>query len=148
MPDPASLKKKLTREVDKEIKEQPEELDEHVKPEQLEKAWYDYVNKLKEKERTLEYNALNQKVEFSDDLTIHLTLPNSFQSLTIEELRQELLGHLRQQLRNKNINLKTSVEKLEDKKLIYTNKEKFDYLAEKYPVLRKLRSKLDLDTDF
>jgi len=77
-----------------------------------------------------------------------LTLPNSFQSLTIEGLKQELLTHLRTKLNNKDIQLITEVEKIENKKMIYTNSEKFDFLAEKYPNLKDLKARLDLDTDF
>jgi len=106
------------------------------------------MEQLKVGGREREYNTLNQKVEIGDDLVIHLLLPNSFQLRTIEDLQQELLTHLRSKLNNGNIKLVTEVEKFEDKKLIYTNSEKFDYLAEKYPSLRTLKRRLDLDTDF
>ena len=124
------------------------EKDEPVTIEQLEKAWNDYVANLKAQGKNLEYNALNQKVSFSDDLCIRLTVPNSFQSLTVEGIRQDLLGHLRNKLKNKNISLLTEIEKHENKKMIYTNKEKFEHLAGKYPILKKLRSRFDLDADF
>ena len=75
-------------------------------------------------------------------------LPNSFQSLTIEALQQELLTYLRTTLNNRRIQLITEVEKVKNKKMIYTNSEKFEFLAEKYPNLRELKMRLDLDTDF
>lgn len=115
---------------------------------QLKEKWDSYVQKLKSEGRDREYNTLNQKVDIGDDLVIKLVLPNSFQSLTIESLQQELLTYLRSELDNRNIQLKTEVEKAEEKKLIYTNSEKFQYLAEKYPNLRTLRQRLDLDPDF
>jgi DNA polymerase-3 subunit gamma/tau len=34
------------------------------------------------------------------------------------------------------------------KKVMYTNKEKFDYLAEKNPALKDLKERLGLDMDF
>ncbi len=116
--------------------------------EQLKTAWYGFVEKLKIGGREREFTTLNQKVDFHDDLSIVLTLPNSFQSLTIEGLQQELLTYLRSNLKNGNIQLITEIEKAENKKLIYTNSEKFEYLAGKYPNLKELRSRLDLDTDF
>lgn len=103
---------------------------------------------MKSEGRDREYNTLNQAVRIENNLTILLTLPNSFQSLTIEGVQQELLTYLRTKFNNGDIKLMTEVEKFEEKKLIYTNSEKFDYLAEKYPQLRKLKKKLDLDTDF
>jgi DNA polymerase-3 subunit gamma/tau len=32
--------------------------------------------------------------------------------------------------------------------MLYTSREKFDYLVEKNPVLKELKEKLGLDTDF
>ncbi len=116
--------------------------------EQLKTEWKKFADKLKNEGRDREYNTLNQQVEYHENLTINLTLPNSFQALTIEGLQQELLTTLRTNLNNKDIQLITEVEKVENKKMIYTNSEKFEYLAKKYPNLRELRKRLDLDTDF
>ena len=116
--------------------------------EQLKAEWDAFMEKLKKEGRDREYKTLNQQVEFQEDLSIKLTLPNSFQSLTIEGLQQELLTYLRTKLNNRKIQLITEIEKFEDKKMIYTNSEKFDFLAEKYPNLNELKSRLDLDTDF
>ncbi|MCK5280342.1 MAG: hypothetical protein KAK04_17430, partial [Cyclobacteriaceae bacterium] len=116
--------------------------------EQLKIEWNKFAEKLKREGREREYNTLNHQVEFQKDLSIKLTLPNSFQSLTIEGLQQELLTYLRTNLNNGKIQLITEIEKVEDKKMIYTNSEKFEFLAEKYPDLRDLKKRLDLDTDF
>lgn len=116
--------------------------------EQLKKEWNNFTDSLKKEGRDREFNTLNQEVVFDENLSIKLTLPNSFQSLTIEGLQQELLTYLRTKLNNSNIQLITEIEKVENKKLIYTNSEKFEYLAEKYPNLKDLKSRLDLDTDF
>jgi len=119
-----------------------------VTVEQLKKEWNNFADSLKKEGRDREYNTLNQEVVFDENLSIKLMLPNSFQSLTIEGLQQELLTYLRTKLNNSSIQLITEIEKIENKKLIYTNSEKFDYLAEKYPNLKDLKSRLDLDTDF
>lgn len=119
-----------------------------VTSDQLKNVWEDFVLKLKKEGRNREYNTLNQQVTFQENLTIVLTLPNSFQSKTIEDVQQELLTELRTKLNNKNVKLVTEIEKAEHKKLIYTNSEKFEFLADKYPRLRNLKQRLDLDTDF
>lgn len=115
---------------------------------QLKNRWNDFAEQLKKDGRDREFNTLNQSVVFNEDLSIILTLPNSFQLKTIETLQQELLTYLRSSLNNNKIQLITEVEKIENKKMIYTNSEKFKFLAEKYPNLRELRTRLDLDTDF
>lgn len=116
--------------------------------EQLKAEWKAFLEKLKREGRDSEYSTLNQQVEFHEDLSIILTLPNSFQTHIIEGFQQELLTTLRTNLNNGKIQLKTEIEKIESKKMIYTNKEKFEYLAEKHPNLKELKMRLDLDTDF
>lgn len=148
MPDLQSIKENLSKK-DNEIKEVTQTIgSDAVSAAELKAEWNRFTDSLKEEGRDREYNTLNQKVEFHDDLKIELTLPNSFQSLTIEGLKQELLTYLRAKLNNGAIQLITEVEKIESKKMIYTNSEKFDFLAEKYPNLRDLKQRLDLDTDF
>lgn len=115
---------------------------------QLKAEWNAFIEKLKKEGRDSHYNTLNQQVEFNEDLSIRLTLPNSFQIPIIEGFQQELLTFLRTNLNNGKIQLITEIEKIESKKMIYTNKEKFAYLAEKHPNLKELKMRLDLDTDF
>ncbi len=68
--------------------------------------------------------------------------------MAIENLKQDLLTYLRTALKNNYITLEINIRKVEEKELRYTNREKFEYLAEKYPKLRDLQSRLDLDPDF
>ena len=116
--------------------------------EQLKAEWNTFTEKLKKEGRDSDYSTLNQQVEFNDDLSIKLTLANSVQIHIIEGFQLELLTFLRTNLNNGKIQLNIEIEKMEDKKMIYTNKEKFDYLAEKHPNLKELKQRLDLDTDF
>ena len=148
IPDISSIKETLSK---KEISDEEDKVnigEDTVSIEQLKKEWLDFAEKLKIDGRDREFNTLNQEVEFNEDLSINLSLPNSFQSLTIEGLQQELLTHLRTKLNNNKIQLNTIIEKIENKKMIYTNSEKFDFLAKKYPNLNELKARLDLDTDF
>ena len=62
--------------------------------------------------------------------------------------QQDLTLFLRKNLGNKNISIEWEVKKEQQEKMIYTNKEKFEHLAEKNPDLRKLKERFDLDTDF
>ena len=115
---------------------------------QLKELWQNYLLTLKEKKKDVEYATLNRSFEIRDGHTIVLKFNNSVQSLTLENVQQELVTYLRRGLMNRNINVKGEVEKADEKKMVYTNKEKFEYLAGKFPLLKDLRDKLDLDTDF
>jgi chromosomal replication initiation ATPase DnaA len=144
----SSIKESLTKKEDEAVDDVSKIGSDEVTGDQLKSVWEEFVLKLKKEGRNREYNTLNQQVTFQDDLTIVLTLPNSFQSKTIEDVQQELLTELRTKLNNKHVKLVTEIEKAEHKKLIYTNSEKFEFLADKYPRLRNLKQRLDLDTDF
>lgn len=59
-----------------------------------------------------------------------------------------LVQFLRKELANPTVTLKITIKEAELKQRLYTDKEKFNYLAEKQPLLLKLKEKLYLDTDF
>lgn len=128
----------------------PEEIigEEKYSIEQLQDAWNDFIDDMRKQGRDRDVNALNQAWELIRDDTILLKVPNSFQLVAIDNIRQELVLYLRKKLNNRNILLKSEAVKIESHKRIYTNSEKFEYLAEKYPALRNLRQRFDLDVDF
>jgi single-stranded DNA-specific DHH superfamily exonuclease len=66
--------------------------------------------------------------------------------LKVEET--ELVQFLRKELSNPTVTLRITIKEAELKQRLYTDKEKFNYLAEKQPLLLKLKEKLYLDTDF
>ena len=68
------------------------------------------------------------------------------QRMTLE-LKPQLLGHLRQNLRNEKIEIEFTVLDLPDDKSAtpYTDEEKWQALAEKYPALNTLKNRFGLD---
>jgi len=83
-----------------------------------------------------------------EDSVVTIQIHNSILELTFDKIKVELQAHLRLTLQNDTV--KVELEKLESstKKMLYTNKEKFDHLAEKYPSLKLLQEKLSLDPDY
>lgn len=68
----------------------------------------------------------------------------------LNNIKLEFTSYLRDKLKN---NLITVVGELQaasedSRKVMYTSREKFDYLAEKNPLLKELKDRLGLDTDF
>jgi DNA polymerase-3 subunit gamma/tau len=148
LPDISAIRHNFSK-VDGEVKETEVQIENSaVSVEELKSSWQKFTEKLKAEGRDREFNIVNQKVNFSDNLSINLTLSNSFQAITIESLQQELLAYLRGTLKNSSIRLLVEIEKTEEKKMIYTNSEKYEYLAKKYPGIQALRSRFELDTDF
>ena len=90
---------------------------------------------------------LTQPYKFEGGL-ITVDLLSPVHETMLNNIKGELTAFLREQLRNNTIQVTGQVQTSEDKKIIYTNREKFDFLAEKNPMLRELKDRLGLDTDF
>lgn len=76
-------------------------------------------------------------------------LHNHFQETLIDTIKVDILSFLREKLNNNTIQLIGEIKAVADeKKMIYTNREKFEHLAEKNPALKELKERFGLDTDF
>jgi DNA polymerase-3 subunit gamma/tau len=81
-----------------------------------------------------------------NQITVHLH--NPVQEMMLNNLRSDLTAYLRERVRNTSITLVGVLREAEERKVIYTNREKFDYLVAKNPILKELKDRLGLDTDF
>lgn len=80
---------------------------------------------------------------------IVVRLLSPVQETMLESIKSELTGYLRERLQNNTLHVAGELlTDGEEKKVIYTNREKFDFLAEKNPMLKELKDRLGLDTDF
>ena len=115
---------------------------------ELQVVWNKLIKDLETRKRFSEYVILNRKFTL-DSTTIHLEVDNEIQTdlLTIS-LRTEVLNYLRKELHNSTIHLEVVVSKEETKVMIYTQADKFKFMAEKNPALHDLRSVLGLDYDY
>ncbi len=94
-----------------------------------------------------EYHLLSQEIEIrNNQIIVHLH--NSFQDTLINTIKSDTLTFLRDTLNNNTIQLMGELTESDEKKVIYTNREKFEHLAEKNPNLKILKERLGLDTDF
>jgi DNA polymerase-3 subunit gamma/tau len=119
-----------------------------VKPltdEQLRAAWSDYAQ-LK-KDQVAEFHLLNRTVDVQGS-TVTVALANSIEEPLLQIILPDLLTYLRNRLSNSTIRVESVLKKEEGKKIAYTNKEKFDLLAEKNPMIKELKDRLGLDPDF
>lgn len=77
-----------------------------------------------------------------------VNLSNEVLNITFNHLKADLQGFLRKALKNNKIILESLVKETAREDMIYTNKEKFAYLAKKHPALKDLQEKLGLDPDY
>jgi DNA polymerase III subunit gamma/tau len=115
---------------------------------ELQLAWDRLIKDLENRKKFSEYVILNRKFTL-EGTTIHIEVDNEIQTdlLTIS-LRTEVLNFLRKELQNSTIHLEVVVSKEEAKTMIYTQADKFKFMAEKNPALNDLRSVLGLDYDY
>jgi DNA polymerase III subunit gamma/tau len=111
----------------------------------LRKVWRDYTE-LK-KNHMAEYHLLKQPFTFRNNI-ITLALTNPIEEPVLLSIKTELLTFLRENLNNSSIQVDATMQEHQIKKFAYTNKEKFERLAEKNPLLNELKEKLGLDPDF
>jgi len=117
--------------------------------EDLTKHWNDFADQKKSVGRDVEYTVLKQEMRLQEDgTTIVLQLTNSVKIDILDRFKSDLITYLKSKLNNRNLKLETELIEEKKQKMIYTNKEKFEYLAEKKPVLNILKDRLGLDPDF
>ncbi|MCA6378677.1 MAG: hypothetical protein IM606_07385 [Cytophagales bacterium] len=79
-------------------------------------------------------------------LIIHLN--NPVEEPLLQSLRTDLVSYLRESLGNNSLQMRSLMVEMAANKMIYTNKEKFEAMAQKNPLLLELRDKFGLDPDF
>lgn len=116
-----------------------------IRLEDLTKAWDEFAE-LK-KTQAGEYSILTRGFELNEN-KITIQLANLVEEPLLQGIRTQLTAYLRDKLNNSNINVFGVMQAFETKRVAYTNKEKFDFLAEKNPILLELKERLGLDTDY
>ncbi|MBX2901056.1 MAG: hypothetical protein KF775_15490 [Cyclobacteriaceae bacterium] len=94
-----------------------------------------------------EYHLLKQPFTLDNNL-ITLTLTNPVEEPLLNSIKADLLTYLRNTLGNSLIQLNYIFAQQESRRMAYTNKEKFEALAEKNPLLKTFQEKFGLDPDF
>ncbi len=118
--------------------------------EDLKKAWDQYSETLKSSRRSNEFNLMIKPYELDEKSQVIIDINNTLEEDILERFKVTLTSFLRNTLKNDQIRIITRI-KSEDQanaRKMYTNKDKFNYLAEKNPNLIELKNKLGLDTEF
>jgi DNA polymerase-3 subunit gamma/tau len=126
-----------------------EERNSEFTPDALSEAWKEFASIRRKSGKAQEQHIFVQPYELAEDgTTILLELNNAIQEPILEEIKSDLVQFLRNRLENDHIMIESHLKKENGKKLLYTNKEKLDHLAEKNPLVKELQTKLGLDPEF
>ncbi|MBD1396622.1 DNA polymerase III subunit gamma/tau [Pontibacter sp. JH31] len=118
-----------------------------VDPTRLNTVWHAILRR-KKAENMMEYTLLNRQFHIGEDNEIVLHLENHVMMDQFTSLRPEILRELKKETGNRSIKLKAEVMEIQEGNKLYTSQDKFNYLAEKYPVLVDMKQRFGLDTDF
>lgn len=113
---------------------------------QLNEVWSKHTLEYKENQPRM-YSALTvQNPVLKDNYTVELMLNNQLQEEEVQKIRISLQNFLQRTLKNSQISLITRVADNDelDKKL-YSDREKFDHLAQKNPTLINFKQQFGLD---
>lgn len=128
------------------VARQPAADDKPVDLKELQDRWFEFATQVKGRGKDMWFSMLNQEVELMDDgFTIKMSLTNPILIDKVEEFRPELMQYLKEKLQNSQLMLSPVLEQAKASAVAYTDEEKFRKLAEKYPYLLELKSRLGLD---
>ena len=106
-------------------------------------TWEEYANSQEDKGRYIIASILRISLPEFEDSTIIYTVPNNTTSIEVDQEKQQIIQFFRAKL-NSKIDISLKVDKSIDKKVAYTNKEKYELLKEKNPLIEDLKNQFKL----
>jgi len=111
----------------------------------LQTAWHEYAKILQHKGERIIASHLDMVLPTAEKNVIRVTYPNESIKIELERAQQSLLNFLSKKLNNYSLSLQIDVNESEQRNYVYTPKERFDKLREKYPIMDKIKKTFDLD---
>ncbi len=116
-------------------------------PEQLEASWDQYTEALEQSAPHMYSTLKKYRPVLKEGFAIEFCVDNKILEEELTKIKSALLEHLWKSLDNFSITLQTVIPAIPRGSKPYTNREKFNRMAEKNPSLLDLREQLDLDVD-
>ena len=113
--------------------------------EQLSKYWISFANEIEKNGEKNLSSILQISEPFIKNINeIHYTVSNNINKTELEKNKHKIISFLSKKLKNDFLKIKVIVNKLEEKKFIYSSKEKFDKMKEINPIIEKMRKEFKL----
>ena len=106
-------------------------------------TWEDYANKQENKGRYIIASILRISAPKFDNNTIIYSVPNNTTEIEVDQEKQQLIQLFRAKL-NSKIDISLKIDKSIDKKVAYTNKDKYELLKKKNPIIEDLKNQFKL----
>jgi DNA polymerase-3 subunit gamma/tau len=118
----------------------------------LQKAWDDYVQKLKETKNSAAQSFALATLKIKDDNCFEVTTANNIEQKFIEQDRNKLFVFLQEQLHNRLLQFSVIIEEPTTSKPKFepslTATQQFQKMTEMYPMVKELKDRLKLDLDY
>ncbi len=118
--------------------------------EELQSEWTQIADNFKKANLINKYVMMNRPIQVIAN-SIHISFENEVQMQQFNEnIRLEILSTLRTKLKNHLIDIELDMVEQEknDKKMLYTQSDKYNFLVEKHPVISELKQRFGLDHEF
>ena len=123
-----------------------------LQKEELQKAWADYVVKLKEAKNPAAQPFELAVLRIRDDNSFEAVTANSIEKQFIEQDRNKLFVYLRERLQNRLLQFSVAVEENAESRPVIeiplSSSEQYNKMAEQYPLVKELKDKLNLTLDY
>ena len=106
-------------------------------------TWEEYANNQEDRGRYIIASILRISMPEFEDSTIIYSVPNNTTSIEVDQEKQQIIQFFRAKL-NSKIDISLKIDKSIDKKVAYTNKEKYELLKEKNPLIEDLKNQFKL----
>ena len=137
----------LKRKVEPEIEKTEAAITTKFDQEHLLKVWSNFINFYKVKAPSFASAIAKYQPELKDNFVIEYKVANKL--IANDTLNvASMLEYLKKELNNNQITLKPVIVEKTSKKVAYTDREKYEEMAEKYPGLVDLKERLNLELDF
>lgn len=110
----------------------------------LQEYWIEYANLLNIQKIHLKNTLLNCKPQLGKDCLFEVGVHNPTQKDEIFENASEIIDYLISKLNNSHIKMTIRILEQDEKEMIYTSTEKYNYLINKNPSLEKLMKAFNL----
>ncbi len=120
--------------------------------ETLQKAWANYVIKLKEARNPAAQSFELAALRVKDENSFEAVTANNIEQKFIEQDRNKLFAFLQEQLKNRLLQFNVIIEeKASDRPAVeipLSSKEQYQKLVEQYPLVKELKDRLRLELDY
>jgi len=151
-----SIKDIITEDIKPEVKHEDRTVlndpEVHINPkaeftlEAFEVAWREFTDQLKGEGTRIISMFKTVRPELENDQTIKIHLSNAAQKdIFILNYKQKLVNFLENKFYLSDIDIETSVDLSETSEILYSDEQKYNYLFNKYPILKEMKKTFNLD---